>query len=480
MPYSAKNKMNIARKIFSNFLSLTASEIVSKLLQLLVFVYLARELGKESFGVFSFGIAFALLVFIIADFGLSTLLIREISRNKKAASKYITNAFVIKIFLTIITLVVAFLFLNLLNYSQEVKLIAYTMLSFTILQSFTDLYYSIFRAFERMHYDASIKILRMLILVTAIFFVIKNNFSLATASLAFPITEIITLTITVILVYTKFIKISFDFDYRFSKEIVKKSSFFCLSMVFAGLFMYTDQIMLSKLGSVADVGIYAAASNIMLALIFIPMMYANAIYPVISKFFISSKKSLKLAYERSFKYMLILGLAVSTGIFSLSENIVSLLYGPEYKETAIVLAILSGYLFLRFINVISGFTLSSINRQDSRIFSQGTAALTNIILNFILIPMYGFIGAAVATLITEIIFFSTYLSFIFKYDLRIKFVKLCVKPVIAAIVMTAALFFIENLFLEMLVGAIVYIGVLLVLKTIDKEDRLIINKIMKN
>ena len=71
MPYSAKNKMNIARKIFSNFLSLTASEIVSKLLQLLVFVYLARELGKESFGVFSFGIAFALLVFIIADFGLN-------------------------------------------------------------------------------------------------------------------------------------------------------------------------------------------------------------------------------------------------------------------------------------------------------------------------------------------------------------------------------------------------------------------------
>src|SRR3989344_867836 len=415
MRFSGKNKgamMNTVRRITANFLSLAVSEIISKLLQLFIFIYLARALGKESFGVFSFAVAFSLLIVIIADFGLSTFLIREISRNKKAASKYLSNAFVSKIFLALITIAAAYAFLNVMGYSGEMRLVAYIMLSFAILQSFTDLYYSIFRAFERMHYDAFIKVLRMLILVGIIFYVIRNNFNIITASLAFPITELVVFIITMILVYTRFIKPGFEFDFKFSKDILKKSSFFCLSIAFAGMFMYIDAIMLSKLRSSAEVGIYVAASNIILALIFVPMMYANAIYPLISRLFMSSKKSLKFAYEKSLKYMIIIGLGVSAGIYALSDKITLLLYGKEYAATSVVLAILAWYLFLRFANVISGFTLSSINRQGSRVFSQGMAALTNVILNLVLIPAYGFIGAAVATLITEIIFFSAYMSFI--------------------------------------------------------------------
>ena len=104
--------MNTARRITANFLSLAVSEIISKLLQLLVFIYLARVLGKESFGIFSFAVAFSLLIVIIADFGLSTFLIREISRNKKAASKYLSNALISKIFLTLTAIAAAYFFFH--------------------------------------------------------------------------------------------------------------------------------------------------------------------------------------------------------------------------------------------------------------------------------------------------------------------------------------------------------------------------------
>ena len=190
MPYLEKIKMNTARRITSNFLYLTGSEIISKIIQLVVFIFLARSLGKEEFGIFSFGIAFALLIVIIADFGLITLLIREISRNKKLASKYLSNALAVKVLLSLITIIFAYLFLNLMNYSQNVKIVAYTMLLFTLIQSLTHLYYSIFRAFERMHYDALIKILRMFILAGIIFYALENGYGLIAASLAFPITEI--------------------------------------------------------------------------------------------------------------------------------------------------------------------------------------------------------------------------------------------------------------------------------------------------
>ncbi|MBW2976321.1 flippase [Candidatus Woesearchaeota archaeon] len=472
--------MNTARRITTNFLSLAASEILSKIIQLIIFVYLARALGNEDFGIFSFGIAFALLIVIIADFGLSTFIIREISRNKKAASKYLSNSVVLKMFLSAITLVAACLFLSIMDYSGEVKIVSYTMLLFAIIQSFTDLYYSIFRAFEKMHYDALIKVLRMAILGGMVFYAIKAGYGVIAASLAFPLTEIIVFIITILLVYSRFIKISFEFDYGFSKKLLKKSSLFCLSLVFSGLFMYISSIMLSKIRSTTDVGIYSAAANIMLALIFIPVMYGNAIYPVISRWYITSKKSLKFAYEKSFKYMLIIGLPLSAGIYVLSDKIILLLYGKEYITSAVVLSILSGYLCLRFLNVVSGFTLSSINRQGSRVFSQGTAALTNVALNFALIPFFGFIGAAIATIITEIVFFFVYTSFIVKYGLGIRFIRLSVRPVIAVSIMIFSLQYIENMFAAIVSGALIYSIALFILGTIDKEDRLLIDKVVKN
>lgn len=473
-------KFRTARRITANFTSLITSEIISKIIQLIIFVYLARTLGKEDFGIFSFGIAFALLIVTIADFGLSTLLIREISRNKNAASKYVPNAVIVKILLSVITLIVAYLFLNIMHYSPKLKIVAYIMLLFTIIQSFTELYHSVFRAFERMYYDATIKVLRMCILIGMVFYAIKNNYGLIAASLSFPITELIVFAISVLVAYKKFIVASFEFDYKFSKKLLKKSSLFCLSLVFSGLFVYMGSIFLSKIRSTTEVGIYSAAANIMLALVFIPVMYGNAIFPVISRLHITSKKSLKFAYERSFKYMLIIGLPISVGIYVLSDKVVSLLYGKEYMESAVVLAILSGYLLLRFLNVVSGFTLSSINQQGSRVLSQGIAALINVILNLILIPLYGFIGAAISIVITEIIFFLTYTSFIVKYGLKIKFAGLFIRPAIASAVMVFSLLFIDNVFIAIILGAFVYFISLIMFGAIDKEDRLIFNKVIKN
>jgi O-antigen/teichoic acid export membrane protein len=474
-------KFGTARRITANFLSLVSSQVISRVIQLVIFVYLARILGKSDFGIFSFGLAFAFLFVIISDFGLSTLIIREVSRDKKSAAKYMSNSLMIKLLLSVIAFVSAYFFLNIAGYSPQVKTIAYIMLGFTLLQSFTELHYAIFRAFERMHYDAFIKILRTLILAGAIFYLIGNSYGLLESSLAFLATEVIVLIAAFFITYTKFIKISFEFDYEFSKNLLKKSSVFCLSLVFSSLYMYIDVVMLSKMRSTAEVGVYSAAANIAIALIFIVTMYGNTIYPVMSRFYITSKDSLKLVYEKSFKYMLILGLPIAAGIYILSNKIILFLYGEAYIESAIALSILSGYLFLKFLNPISGFTLMAINKQRSRLFGQGLAAFINIILNFILIPPYGFIGAAAATLITEIIFFITYTSFVIRYGFKFKFILSFIhKPIIAAAIMVFLVSFIENLFLAVILGIFIYGAALSALRIIDKEDKVLFNKVIKN
>ncbi len=472
--------MNTARRLTANFLSLVFSEFASKIIQFVIFAFLARSLGKGSFGIFSFGLAFGLLAATIADFGLSNLLVRDVSRSRKGASRYLSNALLVKIFLALVAVLLSYALLSLMGYQDNVRAVAYVMLLFAILQTFTELYSSIFRAFERMHYDASIKIARVLILSGAVFYAAKNDFPLAMYSLAFPASEMVVLFMAAALVHAKFVKMRFSFDFAFSKYLLKESSFFFLSIAFAGIFLYIDWIMLSKLGSISDVGIYAAASNIAIALISLPMMYGNAVYPVISRLYITSRERLKFVYEKSFKYMLVIGVAASAGIYALSGDIIALFYGREYIASSIVLAIIGWHLCFRFANVISGFTLSSMDRQGPRVLGQGIVALSKIALNFILIPLYGILGAAIATLASEILFFGVYNFFISRYGIKINVIGPFLKPAIAASLMIAGLMFIENIFISLVIGAVVYFIAMLLLKTIDDEDKKLMHKVLKN
>ena len=474
-------ELKTARRIVVNFASLMASQIIARLIQLAIFVFLARSLRKDDFGVFSFGFAFSMIAVIIADFGLSLLLVREISRDKKSASKYLSNSIYAKIILSVITLILAILFFEIIDYSKEVKIVAYVMLLFTLLQSFTEIYFSIYRAFEKMYYDALIKILRMALLLAAVFYLIKKGYGIAAISMAFLVTEIIILIMAAILTYTKFVRISFRFDYRVIKRLIENSSIFFFSVVFTTIYLYIDQIFISKLRGTTEVGVYSAAANIVIMLIFIPQMYVNSIFPVISRFYITSKKSLKLAYEKSFKYMFVLGLSIATGIYVLSDKIIFLLYGKEFIEAVIVLKVLTGYSFLKFLNPVTGYTLIAINKQGTRLFGQASAAVINIVLNIILIPKYGIVGAAIATLVTEIIFFIIYSGFISKYGFGFQFLwSFIYKPLLAAGIMVFSLQFIDNLYLAVFIGCLIYVAMLLILRILDNEDKRIFYKIIKN
>ena len=128
-----------------------------------------------------------------------------------------------------------YIFLNIAQYPMEIEIIAYIMLVFMFLQSFTELYYSIFRAFERMHYDAFLRVLRMLILASMIIYLLKNGYGLFECALAFVTTELIVLIIASFIVYSRFVKFSLRFDYGFSLKLIKWSSLFCLSLIFSKL-----------------------------------------------------------------------------------------------------------------------------------------------------------------------------------------------------------------------------------------------------
>jgi O-antigen/teichoic acid export membrane protein len=312
-----------------------------------------------------------------------------------------------------------------------------------------------------------------------------NGATLIGATLMFPLTELIILIITLIIYLRYFAKLSIGFDIEFSKTLMKKSSFFCLSLIFVGLLLYVDTIMLQKIRGSTEVGIYVAAYNLLLGLTFIPLMYSNAIFPVFSRYFVKDKSLLRFAYRKSFQYMLLLGLPISIGIYVYAQNIILLIYCSghyvcAYDNSIITLKILCWMIALRFINIVPGTALSSINRQSSRVLSQGTVTAINIILNLILIPKLGFIGAGIATIISESFFILMYGYFITKYGLRFEILKTLLKPLIASAIMALVIINIPNLLVGTIVGAVSYLGTLILIKTFNKEDKTILKRIIRD
>ena len=469
------------RRISKNIAALTTAELISKVLQLVLFVYAARILSKADFGKFSFALAFSMIIIIFADFGINTLLVREIARKKELVTKYFINAFLAKLVFSILTFIAAIFILNILDYPTLTKNVVYIILLFTIISSITELLYSIFRAFERMEFDALIKVTRMVILTPVGLYVLFKGYGIITFSFSFILAELIVFILALNIGVIKFIKLKISFDFSFVKQIVKKSFPFGLAIVFGSIYFYIDSVMLSVMKNDVEVAIYSVAYNLVIALLIIPTIYTNAIYPALSRHFKSSKENLIFMYKKSFKYMYIIGLPISVGLFLLADKIILLFYTKEYFASIFALKILAWFVFIKFLNFLIGIILSSIDRQKHRMFSQGSTALFNIILNLILIPFLGFIGAAIATLITEIFLFVFYYGFASKYLYVLNFIPLLIKPLIAAAIMGAYVYYVQlNLLFLIPSAAVIYIFSILILKVFDKEDKNLILKIVKN
>ena len=272
-------------------------------------------------------------------------------------------------------------------------------------------------------------------------------------------------------------KLKFDIDFKFMKNLVKTAFPLGIAFIFSSIYFYIDSVMLSKMRGDVEVAVYSVAYNLALAILFIPAVYTNAIYPVMSRYYKSSKENLILLYTKSFKYLYIIGLPISAGLYLLADRIIVFFYGKEYLASVIALQIISWFLFLKFINYLIAYALSSTDQQGSRMIGQGLTAAFNVALNLVLIPKFGYKGAAISTFLTEIFLFIVYYWYVSKSLYAYNFLPILLKPLIATAAMATFIYFANlRLFLIIPLSAIIYFAGIFTLKTFDRDDFEILKK----
>ena len=472
--------METAKRIYRNTMYLTIADIISKVLQFVVMMYAARILSKEHFGQFSFALSFSFLVAILADIGLNMLFIREVSRKKDSVGKHFVHTLAIKAVLSLVVFLLTFSFALAMDYSIHMRLILLIVSAFTILSSITGLFYSIFRAFEMMHYDSLVKVSRMLILTFMALYVLFNDMGILAFCISFLVVEVMVVFLGFTIAYRKFLykSIRFTIDWVFLRRLLNETAPFGVAFLFGSIYFWSGTVLLSLYWGDVVVATFSTAYNLALGLLFIPTVYTNAIYPVLSRYFVSSPKDLLDLYSRSWKYLLLITLPLALWLFSFSGEIIGILYGEKYADSSMVLAGLSFFVFFKFLNFLQGIMLSAINKQKNRMKGQGIAALVNIVLNMILIPWLSIIGLIISSVLTELVLFASYYFYVGKgvknfYPKKLGIILL---PMVALAGIWQVIPF--NFYISSAIGVVMILLAILVLPILDKNDKAFLEQVL--
>ena len=390
-------------KYFKNTSWLFAEKILRMVVGLFVGIWVARYLGPEQFGLFNYAQSFVGLFVAIAGLGLDGIIVRELVKDESKRDALLGTAFRLKLIGALLVLIALAIAVNLSQQDSLTTLLIFTIASATVFQSFNviDFY---FQAKVLSKYIVYANIISLLISSLVKIGLILNDAPLLYFAYSILFDSFILMCgFLYFYRYKKYLISQWFFDKKLARSLLKDSWPLILAGVASMINMRIDQVMLGSMASFKVVGNYAAAVRISELWLMLPMLIGASIYPAI----ISAKKIGHEFYRdriiKTIKYMASFAIPFAIVVTLLAGFIVDLLYGDEYVEAKYYLAIhiWSGLPYVVFfaysrVAIIENITITGF-------YIAVFVVISNIILNYIFIPVYGGVGAATVSLIVHLV-----------------------------------------------------------------------------
>jgi len=419
------------KRIVSNTSIMYFSQGFGLIAQFIFVIFTSRYLGTSGIGQYYLAGSFLAILSVISRFGFGEFLVREIARNKNDVNKYFINTVIIRLVSAILFLILFLSLLRFFNYSFETNLVILIICISLVPLSITSTCQSVYQAYEKMKYIAYLEILTSIIRIAVGIPLLLNGYGIIHIAFLCLILSFISLIASLYILSHYISKPKIFFDITFTTKLLKQVSPFFIISIFVTIFYKIDIIMLSKLIGTHAVGIYGAAHKFLVILMVAVSSYNISIYPILSSLFKDSKIKFFDIFEKTLKYEIMLIVPVVVLFVLFSDKIVLLVFGDEFIDSIIVLKVIIISVIPYSANYTFSRAILASNNQRITLRVTGFNVIANIALNFILIPYYGALGAAVATLITLSIAAIQNFIFIQKNICRINLFKIIIKPLLS-------------------------------------------------
>jgi O-antigen/teichoic acid export membrane protein len=457
-------------RTFRNTSLVLSARIASRLIAFVIVVTIMNHLHQEGFGEFQALVNYTALVAVLVDLGFNTLYVREGARHPAEIGRYLDNLLSARVLLALIALLVLAGALRVAGL-ESLLLPGFLLM---VLTSYSNLLRNTFYAVQQLSYEAVAIVLESVVLLGLVVYGIFTGQRVAYFIWAYAGSYLFScLYFLVVIVARRMAPIRWRFELDFLRRWFWDGLPFALTFVLTTLYFKIDVPILYALKSASQTGVYSSAYKPFEALIFVPLTLLQVVFPVLSVYHRDAPDRLKDAVQRFYRALFLMGWPITVGTVLLAPGLTHLM--RLFNDAAEPLRILGvGFVFLFVNNAFIG-ALNSIDRQVLFTYAAGISVVVNVALNLALIPPYGYIGAAWATVLTEVALGAVGWFFTARHLVRVRLVKLSWRPFLAGLVMAAAVWpFHDAHGLELVAvvigAAIVYVGAALLLRAIDRSD----------
>ena len=446
-----------------------AAKVVARLIALVTVIATLKWLMPAPYGTFTTLVNYTAIVSVVLDLGFNVLYVREGARHPADIQRYLRNVMSLRILMAVGSFVILAVALAIAGLSS--LLVPGFLLM--VLTSYSTLLRNTLYAVQRLGYEALAVVLESIVLLGLVLIGIKIGAGVTYFVWAYAAQYAFSCAyFAIVLWWQKIAVVGWKLEPQLVREWFFQGLPFALTFVLTILYFKIDQPLVYAIRPHAEAGWYAAAYKPFEALLFIPMTLLSVVFPVLSVYFRERPQELTDAVSRFFKALLVIGWPIAVGLFVLAHPLTPMFLYPQSEPALRILALA---LAIGFVNNAFIGALSASDRQVSFTWAAGWSLVANLALNLMLIPLFGYIGASWATVLTEVVLGVAGWILTRRHIGQVPVLKLTWRPILAGLVMGAVLVPLRNfdgvqVTIPIVVGAAVYAGAALLLRAVTSDE----------
>lgn len=399
-------------KVVKNAAWIIGVRIVQSILALVISMLTARYLGPSNYGLISYASSVVAFVVPIMQLGLPSILVQEIVNKPKQEGEILGTSIVLSVISSFACMLGVVAFANVVNVGETTTIIVCALYSLLLLAQAIEIVQYWFQAKLASKYVSITSLVAYAIVSAYKIFLLVTEKSIYWFAVSNALDYAI-IGVVLLIIYRKLLGSRLRFSLALAKSMLAKSRYYIVSNMMITIFAQTDRIMLKLMVDDAAAGYYSVAVSCAGMTSFVFGAIIDSMRPMIFE----SKKTDNSAFEKNvsrlYSVIIYLSFAQSVAMTLLAPLIVNILYGVEYQNSVGILQVLVWYTTFSYMGSVRNIWILAEDKQRYLWIINLSGALTNVVLNAILIPLLGGVGAALASLITQV-FTNVIIGFLIK------------------------------------------------------------------
>lgn len=386
--------LNTALQFVERFLGLACSFISS--------IFVIRYFSASDYGVFAYSSSYVTLFSALTSLGLQSIVVRELIKNDNNTGEVMGSSFVIMIAGSLLAM--SFALAGVL-FNHNNKLVIYVVFIYSLVNIVGSLsvlsYY--FQAHLKIRFVTYVVLCQNIIDISCKLYMVHAKFSLLSFAILNLIEAILTNIVILILFLRHYNSARWSMSFAMMKQLLHQSIPLAIAGAMVSLYMRLDQVMLEHYKGLSSVAEYSVGVKLIEMFYIIPTIIMPNIFPSMIKSYESSEEIFNLHMRKIYKYSFWCSIGIALIISIFGGKIVTLFYGDKYLASELIFQVGIWCIVPVYFGVFSSIWLQVLGLQKYSVYFTAMGLLSCVILNRVLIPEYGAIGAIIATIISQLI-----------------------------------------------------------------------------